>query len=160
MLFPLLIKIMPLCKILEIEFSHKFIYRDDPLGFDLTHEALVYFCNRKGGCLFETGRLYFFIYLFFLRETADWDQSFEFYLTEDQRDWLTALLFLDPSVMKYFVSLWLASHLVTVTSEWFNLSFITRMYLKLRPISNLDATPSFVFVLNQLFVWFRIPKSY
>ena len=25
------------------------------------------------------------------------------------------------------------------------------MYLKLRPISNLDATPSFVFVLNQLF---------
>ena len=65
MLFPLLIKIMPLCKILEIEFSHKFIYRDDPLGFDLTHEALVYFCNRKGGCLFETGRLFFFIYFFF-----------------------------------------------------------------------------------------------
>ena len=113
MLFPLLIKIMPLCKILEIEFSHKFIYRDDPLGFDLTHEALVYFCNRKGGCLFETGRLFLFIYLFIFWETADWDQSFEFYLTEDQRDWLTALLFLDPSVMKYFVSLWLASHLVS-----------------------------------------------
>ena len=68
MLFPLLIKIMTLCKILEIEFSHKFIYRDDPRGFDLAHEALVYFCNRKGGCLFETGCLFFFIYLFFFFE--------------------------------------------------------------------------------------------
>ena len=69
MLFPLLIKIMPPCKILEIEFGHKFIYRDDRLGFDLAHVALVYFCNRKGGCLFETGRL-FFIYLFiFLRDS-------------------------------------------------------------------------------------------
>ena len=71
MLFPLLIKIMPLCKILEIEFSHKFIYRDDPWGFDLAHEALVYFCNRKGGCLFETGRLFLFIYLFFERQQIE-----------------------------------------------------------------------------------------
>ena len=35
MLFPLLIKIMPLCKLLEIVFSHKFTYtvmiRDDPI---------------------------------------------------------------------------------------------------------------------------------
>ena len=35
MLFPLLIKIMPLCKLLEIAFSHKFTYtvmiRDDPI---------------------------------------------------------------------------------------------------------------------------------
>ena len=98
MLFPLLIKIMTLCKILEIEFSHKFIYRDDPRGFDLAHEALVYFCNRKGGCLFETGRLFVFFFL----ETAECDQSFEFYLTEDQ---LLDFLFLDPSVMKYLVSL-------------------------------------------------------
>ena len=42
---------------------------------------------------------------FFLRETAECDQSFEFYLTEDQLDWLLDFLFLDPSVMKYLVSL-------------------------------------------------------
>ena len=40
-------------------------------------------------------------YFFFL-ETAECDQSFEFYLTEDQ---LLDFLFLDPSVMKYLVSL-------------------------------------------------------
>ena len=60
----------------------------------------------------KQGAYFLFIYLFFW-ETAEWDQSFQFYLTEDQRDWLTALLFLDPSVMKYFVSLWLVSHLVS-----------------------------------------------
>ena len=81
--------------------------RDDPWWSHLAHEALVYFCNRKGGCLFETGRLFFFW------ETAECDQSFEFYLTEDQLDWLLDFLFLDPSVMKYLVSLWLVSHLVS-----------------------------------------------
>ena len=56
---------------------------------------------------------YFFLFIYFFLETAEWDQSFEFYLNEDQRDWLTALLLLDPSVMNYFVSLWLGSHLVS-----------------------------------------------
>ena len=50
---------------------------------------------------------------FFFWETAECDQSFEFYLTEDQLDWLLDFLFLDPSVMKYLVSLWLVSHLVS-----------------------------------------------
>ena len=44
-------------------------------------------------------------FFFFFEEAAESDQSFEFYLTEDQSDWLLDFLFLDPSVMKYLVSL-------------------------------------------------------
>ena len=32
-------------------------------------------------------------------------ESFDFYLTEDLRDWSKDLLYLDPSVRKYLVSL-------------------------------------------------------
>ena len=82
-IMPLLIKIMPLCKILEIEFSHKFICRDDPWGFHLAHEALVYLCNLKGDCLFEIGRLFLFIYLFIL-----------FFFFERQQNEIKALNFI------------------------------------------------------------------
>ena len=65
---------------------------------------------------------------FSLKNSRMWSKLW-FLFDWGQRDWWMDLLFLDPSVMKYLVSLWLVSHLV-VSSGWFNLSFIIRMYLK------------------------------
>ena len=64
------------------------IYRNDPWWSYLAHEVLVYFCC----CFFETGRFFFFW------KAAECNQSFDFYLTEDLRDWSKDLLYLDPSV--------------------------------------------------------------
>ena len=50
---------------------------------------------------------------FFFWKAAECNQSFDFYLTEDLGDWSKALLYLDPSVRKHLVSLWLVSHLVS-----------------------------------------------